>query len=184
MGVTHGEYGVDESPRGDHGDDRKSGVKSNMIGIFCGGKQGNHGEDAGAGGANGEDEDEEIAEVLVAGAMADVIDAGGKDGNPDEGEKGKGEAIPCGDKRGWKCCEMAKNEIGGDGYAGSDNTARLGLDLEEMARWRQRDGHGGIMTGLFRAANQAKTSANAARAALKPHMPWTPPPGGVEAEQR
>ena len=29
-----------------------------------------------------------------------------------------------------------------------------------------------------------KTVCSAARAALKPHMPWTPPPGGVDAEHR
>lgn len=32
--------------------------------------------------------------------------------------------------------------------------------------------------------NQAKTSASAARAAWYPHIPCTPPPGGVEDEQR
>ncbi len=30
---------------------------------------------------------------------------------------------------------------------------------------------------------QRSVVARAARAAKKPHMPWTPPPGGVEEEQ-
>lgn len=29
-----------------------------------------------------------------------------------------------------------------------------------------------------------KPSASAVRAAWKPHIPWTPPPGDVDAEQR
>ncbi len=54
--------------------------------------------------------------------------------------------------------------------------ARLARD--EGAQIREKRGITLARFGYF-----AKFCRKAARAAWKPHMPWTPPPGGVELEQ-
>ena len=62
-----------------HGDDGESGMQAE-VGAFLGrGKQEDDGEEAGAGGADGEEEDEQPAQVLAPRILADVFD--GRAGN-------------------------------------------------------------------------------------------------------